>query len=73
MAEQIVEAPMKARVIRFHLQKGSPVKVNDRVCEIEAMKMEIPVLSPAAGTIKEVYVSPGQAVEGGTPLFAVES
>lgn len=73
MAEQIVKAPMKARVIRYHADKGAAVKESDPVCDLEAMKMEIPILAPATGTIKEILASPGQNVEADDPLFSVES
>ena len=72
MAEQIVKAPMRAKVIRFHVEKGTAVNAKDRVCDIEALKMEIPVMTPVSGTIKEIFASPGQDVEAGDPLFAVE-
>lgn len=73
MAEQVMKAPMRARVVRFHVQKGGAVKAKDRVCDIEAMKMEIVVSAPAAGTIKEIHVTAGQQVEAGAPLFTIES
>jgi len=73
MAEAVVKAPMKALVMRFHVQKGSSVNAKDRVCDIEALKMEIPVMAPVAGTIKDIFASPGQEVQAGDPLFAVES
>ena len=73
MAENVVKAPIRARVFRFHLQKGSPVKADEQVCDLEALKMEIPIMSPVAGTIKEVYATAGQPVEAGDPLFSVES
>ena len=72
MAEQVVKAPMRGRVIRVHVEKGSQVKERDRMCDIEALKMEIPIMAPARGTIKEIYVSPGQDIEGGGPLFVIE-
>jgi biotin carboxyl carrier protein len=73
VAEQIVNAPMKARVIRFHAEKGKAVKERDPICDLEAMKMEIPILAPAAGTIKAIMATPGQEVQAGDPLFSVES
>ena len=73
MPEQIVKAPMKGRVIRFHREKGGAVKERDKVCDMEALKMEIPILSPASGTIKEVFATAGQNVNSGDPLFAIES
>lgn len=73
MPEQVVKAPFKAKVIRFHFEKGAQVKEKDRVCDIEALKMEVVVSAPAAGRIKEIHVSPGQDVETGTPLFTIET
>lgn len=72
MAEEIVEAPMAGRTIRIHVQVGHAVKQGDRICDIEALKMEIPILAPVNGTIKTVCVSPGQKFEGGDPLVVIE-
>jgi biotin carboxyl carrier protein len=73
MPEQTVTAPMKATVIRFHAEQGASVKNGDRVCVLEALKMEVPVMAPADGTIKEILASPGQKVRAGDPLFTLES
>ena len=73
MAEQIVKAPMRGRVFRVHVEKGSQVKERDRMCDIEALKMEVPIMAPASGTIKEVYISVGQEIRGSDPLFVIES
>ena len=73
MAEQIVKAPMRGRVIRVHVEKGSQVKERDRMCDIEALKMEMPIMAPASGTIKEVNISVGEEIGGGDPLFVIES
>lgn len=72
MAEEIVEAPMVGRVIRIHVQNGNPVNEGDRICDIEALKMEIPILAPVSGKIKEIHVSPGQKINGGDPLVIIE-
>ncbi len=73
MPEQIVKAPMKARVIEYLFQQGDSVKEQDVVCNLEAMKMEVPIMAPAAGTIKELAASPGQNVQAGDALFTVET
>jgi len=72
MAEQIVEAPMRGRVIRIHVQNGSAVQEGDRICDIEALKLEVPILAPVSGTIKAVHITAGQGVEGGDPLAVIE-
>lgn len=73
MAEQIVEAPLAGKVIRVHVQGGNSVDEGDRICVIEALKMEIPILAPVSGKIKAINISPGQQVEGGDPLAVIES
>jgi biotin carboxyl carrier protein len=72
MAEEIVEAPMTGRVIRVHAQNGDRVQEGDRICDIEALKMEIPILAPVSGSIKAIHISPGQRIEGGDPLAVIE-
>jgi biotin carboxyl carrier protein len=73
MPEQIVKAPMKARVIEFLLKQGDSVKEQQAVCNIEALKMEVPIMSPATGTVKELNASPGDKVQAGDPLFTIET
>ena len=73
MPEQIVKAPMKARVIEFLVQQGDSVKEQDVVCNLEALKMEVPIMAPATGTIKEINASAGQNVQAGDALFSVET
>lgn len=73
MAEHVVKAPMRGRVIRVHVQNGAGVKPKDKLCDIEALKMEVPILSPVAGTVKTVHVTAGQNVEGGAPLLVIEA
>jgi len=54
------------------------VKVEDKVSEddemftLEAMKMEMPIVAPASGQVKEINVSAGQAVEGDFLLAVIE-
>jgi biotin carboxyl carrier protein len=52
---------------------GDSVSQGDELCILTAMKMENPIVSPAAGTISEINVSQGQAVKGGVQLMVVES
>ncbi|HTF94423.1 MAG TPA: biotin/lipoyl-containing protein [Verrucomicrobiae bacterium] len=39
---------------------------------MEAMKMEIPVVAPVSGTVKEITVTPGQSVEAEQVLAVIE-
>ncbi|MEJ7138424.1 acetyl-CoA carboxylase biotin carboxyl carrier protein [Amphibiibacter pelophylacis] len=54
------------------VQVGSGVKLGEGVCIIEAMKIMNEIESEFTGTIKQVLVENGEAVEYGQPLFVVE-
>ena len=50
---------------------GSAVQSNTIVCIIEAMKVFTDIPAGVSGTIAEILVKNGQAVEFGQPLFRV--
>ena len=51
---------------------GSVVKEGDTLCIIEAMKLLNEIDADASGTIRQILVENGQAVEFGQPLFIIE-
>ena len=53
------------------IEVGSTVKVGDRLCIIEAMKLLNEIESEFAGTVKAILVDNGQPVEYGEPLFII--
>jgi acetyl-CoA carboxylase biotin carboxyl carrier protein len=53
------------------LEVGSAVKPGDPLCIIEAMKLLNEIEAEIAGTVLEVLVENGQAVEYGQPLFVI--
>ncbi len=72
MAEQIVEAPAPGKILRVYAEAGKPVAEGDRICLMEALKMELPIVAPAGGMVKSLPISPGQTVEAGDPLAVIE-
>ena len=50
---------------------GSSIKEGDTLCIIEAMKLLNEIDADATGTIKQILVENGQAVEFGQPLFII--
>lgn len=72
MAEHIVEAPAPGKILRVDAQVGQAVEDGDRICLMEALKMELPIAAPASGTVKAIRVSAGQTVEAGDPLAVIE-
>jgi biotin carboxyl carrier protein len=67
-----VEAPMVGKILRVEKKVGDQVEEDEVVVVMEAMKMEIPVVAPASGILKELKVFPGQAVEAEEVLAVIE-
>jgi len=63
---------MVGKVLKIEKKAGERVEEDDVVVVLEAMKMEIPVVAPTTGTLKEIKVSPGQAVEAEQELAIIE-
>jgi biotin carboxyl carrier protein len=63
---------MPGKVVRLHVATGDSVVAGQVLLSIEAMKMEHQVVSPHDGLVAEVYVQPGQQLDGGQPLLKVD-
>lgn len=68
----LVESEMHASIWKILVEIGHEVKQDDPLVILEAMKMEIPVLSPVSGVVTAVHCEPGKQVAGGTPLIVVK-
>jgi biotin carboxyl carrier protein len=60
---QALTAPMPATVIAIRVRPGDAVKKGDTVVILEAMKMELPIRSPADATVSAVHCREGQLVQ----------
>ena len=67
-----VEAPMVGKILKIEKNVGDHVDEDEVMIVMEAMKMEIPIVAPVTGTVKEVKVSAGQAVEAEQALAVIE-
>ena len=63
---------MVGKILKIEKQVGDRVEEDEVVMVMEAMKMEIPIVAPAGGTLKEIKVSPGQAVEAEQVLAVID-
>ena len=61
------------RICALPVEVGRSVNGGDDIVFVEAMKMEIPVASPAAGKIKSILVSLDEVVAEGQVLAIVET
>jgi acetyl-CoA/propionyl-CoA carboxylase biotin carboxyl carrier protein len=62
---------MQGTVLKVVVEPGAEVAVGDVICIVEAMKMENEVTAHQAGTVKELKVAAGDAVQAGQPLAVV--
>ena len=63
-----VKAGAAGKVYQIPTTVGQSVQPVDTVVVIEAMKMEIPVVAPEAGTIASIDVQVGDSIEAGAVL-----
>ena len=67
----IIRAEMPGKVIRLLVHIGDHVEAGEGILVLEAMKMEMPINSLAAGTITDISVAPGDQVAAGDVLVHV--
>jgi biotin carboxyl carrier protein len=66
-----VTMPMNGKVISVKVAAGQSVKEDDELIIIEAMKMELPVVSPEAGTVSDVKAKEGESYQVGDVLVVI--
>ena len=66
-----VLAHITGTVWKIEKAAGEPVAEGDTVIILESMKMEMPVEAPSAGTIKEIKVKEGEAVDEGAVVAVI--
>lgn len=66
-----IQAEMTASVWKVNVVAGQQVQADDELLILESMKMEIPVVAPAAGTVEAVHVAPEDQVTEGTVLITL--
>lgn len=62
MAEEKICSEITGTVWKIEVGLGDKVEEDDVIMILESMKMEIPVLAPCSGTIKELLVDEGSAI-----------
>lgn len=67
-----VTVPMVGKIVNVLVAVGDKVNEDDQIATLEAMKMEMPIVAPAGGVIKEIKVAAGQEVEADAVLAVIE-
>ena len=68
----VVRAPSPAVVVSIAVKPGDEVAAGDRLAVLEAMKMEMQVVAPFPGKVRQVMAIPNVQVGPGAPLLQIE-
>ena len=66
-----VGAPTPGLITGVYVTAGAVVTRNDKLLDLEAMKIQSTIYAPFAGRVEEVFVEPGQQVEAKDLLLSV--
>jgi biotin carboxyl carrier protein len=67
----MVKALMPGRIARLLVEQGASVRKGAGLLVLEAMKMENEIQAPADGVVDQIFVKPGDTVEGGADLVHI--
>jgi biotin carboxyl carrier protein len=67
-----VASPMAGRIVKVLVSLGDVVEARQGLVVVEAMKMENELRAPRAGTVTDVRVVAGSAVDAGTVVCVIE-
>jgi acetyl-CoA carboxylase biotin carboxyl carrier protein len=73
VADVRVQSEITGKVWAIEAKVGDKLDEEDTIVVLESMKMEIPVVAPTGGTLKEILVAEGDAVAEGQDVAILES
>lgn len=65
-------APIAGNIWKIQIAVGDQVEIDDEVIILEALKMETPIYCDDSGTVKEIRVKEGDAVNEGDVLVVID-
>ncbi|MGH3241852.1 MAG: dihydrolipoamide acetyltransferase family protein [Spirillospora sp.] len=65
------EGLTEAEIVRWHVQPGDTVEINQTIVEIETAKAIVELPCPFEGVVTELLVAEGATVDVGAPIIAV--
>ncbi len=68
----VVHAPAPAVVVSILVKPGDAVATGDRLAVLEAMKMEMQLVAPFPGKVRQVMAIPNTQVDTGAPLLQID-
>jgi len=70
-AGEDVMAPLAGNVFKLLVRQGDEISKGDVILIMEAMKMETEIRSTASGTIRDIFVKEGDAVQSGQTMLTL--
>ncbi len=70
--EHSVDSHIAGNLWQVQVEAGRRVAAGDVLVILESMKMEIPLLAPLPGVVREIRVQPGSAVRAGQRVVVLE-
>lgn len=67
-----IKSPLPGIILDIFVSEGQAVQKGDRLCCLEAMKMENIINSDKNGTIKAIHIAKGKTVMEGDVMFEME-
>lgn len=64
-------AQMGGVVVAILVKQGQNVSEGEKIAELEAMKMKVPVTASCSGTVSAIHVAIGDGVESGQVLLTI--
>src|SRR5713226_9286950 len=66
------EGLTEADIVKWHVQPGDQVKINQIIVDIETAKAVVELPSPYEGVVAELLVAEGVTADVGTPIISVD-
>jgi acetyl-CoA carboxylase biotin carboxyl carrier protein len=68
-----IKAEVAGSVFQIEAKVGAEMRKGDVIMLLESMKMEVPVVAPAAGRLTEILVAEEDAIVRGQVVASIES
>jgi biotin carboxyl carrier protein len=73
MTKVVVKSEIAGKVWKIESKVGDQIDEEGQIMILESMKMEIPVLAPRGGLLKEIHVAEGDSVAEGQAVATLEA
>ncbi|TDC55373.1 2-oxo acid dehydrogenase subunit E2 [Actinomadura sp. KC345] len=67
------EGLTEAEIVKWHVQPGDTVEINQTIVEIETAKAIVELPCPFEGVVSELMVTEGETVDVGKPIISVDA